>query len=202
MIIIVGLGNPGAEYDWTPHNVGFAVVEELANRLGVRFRRSASGLAQEAVVGGVGRAVLLKPQTFMNRSGSAVQRALDFYKCRPAELLVICDDVNLAETHLRFREGGGAGGQKGLVSIIQSISTQEFPRLRIGVGGGHPGSDVGSHVLRKRTGDSRMLFSETISNAADAVTCYLEYGMAVAGNKFNTKKDNSAGTLGNPQDSP
>jgi PTH1 family peptidyl-tRNA hydrolase len=200
MIIIAGLGNPGPEYDYTPHNVGFAVVDELASRLGVRFRRSASGLAQEGGSSGTTRVILLKPQTYMNRSGSAVRAALEFYKGNPAEdLLVICDDVNLPMGYLRFRDSGGAGGQKGLVSIIQVFGGEKIPRLRIGMGGGHPGADVASHVLRKQTGDSRERFVSIVKSAADAVECYVEHGLQVAMNRHNTvKKEKDTGTTGPP----
>jgi len=188
MILVTGLGNPGSEYDDTPHNVGFAVVDELARRLGVRFRRSATCLSQEASFSGANRMILMKPQTYMNRSGMAVKSSLVYYRLSPAGLLVVCDDVNLPEGQIRIREKGGAGGQKGLVSIIHVLGTEDFPRIRVGVGGGHPGADVGSHVLRKQTGAQKEKFSEAVSLAADAVQCFLEQGLATAMNRYNVKK--------------
>lgn len=192
MYIIAGLGNPGAEYDFTPHNVGFAVVDRLASRFGVHFRRNASGLAHEASHAGTSRIVLLKPHTYMNRSGSAVRAAMDFYKCALSDLLVICDDVNLPSGHMRFRDGGGAGGQKGLVSIIQSLGSEQFTRLRLGVGGGHPGANIANHVLRKVSGESRVQYEQMIETAAAAVECLIGQGLSTAMNQYNTKKEKAA----------
>ncbi len=188
MPLIAGLGNPGLEYEQTPHNIGFAVLDELARRSGVAFKRSASGQAHEASFGGSSKVVLLKPQSYMNRSGGPVQAALRYYRWFPADLLAICDDVNIPPGFLRFRKQGGAGGQKGLESIIRELGTDEFARLRIGVGGGHPGADVASHVLRKFSGSEKKTMAEAITVAADAVESYIRDGLQVAMNKYNTVK--------------
>ena len=191
--LIVGLGNPGKEYDGTPHNVGFEVAARLAERGGVHFRRSPVGNAEEARLPQSDRIVLFRPLSYMNRSGLPVSAALRYYELSPANLLVVCDDVNLPLGHLRMRQNGGPGGQKGLISIIQQLGTEDFPRLRIGVGGGHPGADVGRHVLSKFSGHDRAAAEEALELAADAVDCFLNEGLSAAMNKYNTRKEPPSG---------
>ncbi|MBI5059578.1 aminoacyl-tRNA hydrolase [candidate division KSB1 bacterium] len=199
MPLIAGLGNPGAEYDGTPHNVGFEVVDLLAARAGLRWKRSRAGDANEVVLPTAPRVVLLKPLTYMNRSGGAVSAVLRYYQLTAAELLVVCDDVNLPESHLRFREQGGAGGQKGLLSIIHTLGTDRIARLRIGVGGGAPGADVAAHVLSRFRGESRKRMDETVERAAAAVECFLHDGLAAAMNRFNTSKSDNSPPSGAPE---
>ncbi len=189
MPLIVGLGNPGKEYDGTPHNVGFEVAARLAERAGTSFRRSPVGNAEEVKLPREGRVIVFRPLSFMNRSGQPVSAALRYYEFSPADLLVVCDDVNLPEGVLRLRQEGGPGGQKGLISIIQQLGTEKFPRLRIGVGGGHPGADVGKHVLSKFSGSERKLMDDAVAQAADAVECFLAEGLAAAMNRFNTRRE-------------
>src|SRR5687768_17159236 len=142
MKLIVGLGNPGREYTRTRHNVGFEVLESLAGRHGAAWSRKPDAeiarWAQDAV--------LVKPQTFMNLSGSAVQHWQHWYKVDFEDVLVVVDDVNLEAGRLRIRRSGGAGGHNGLKSIIAALGSEQFPRLRIGVGGGERKS-LSSHVL-------------------------------------------------------
>ncbi len=189
MPLIVGLGNPGKEYDGTPHNVGFEVATRLAARARTTFRRSPVGNAEEAKLPRAGRVIIFRPLAFMNRSGQPVSAALRYYEFSPADLLVICDDVNLPVGFLRMRQEGGPGGQKGLVSIIQQLGTEKFPRLRIGVGGGHAGADVAKHVLSKLSGSERKLMDDAVDLAANAVECFLSEGLATAMNRFNTRKE-------------
>jgi PTH1 family peptidyl-tRNA hydrolase len=188
MPLIVGLGNPGAKYEDTPHNVGFEVTGRLARRARIVYRRSRAGEAEEAVWPAGPRVILLRPLSYMNLSGQVVQAALRWHKFDIAELLVVCDDVNLPPGHVRFRVKGGAGGQKGLLSIIEVLATEEFARLRIGVGGGEPGADVARHVLRKFPRDLRETMSAMLETAADAVECYLRDGLETAMNRFNTRR--------------
>ena len=132
--LIVGLGNPGAEYVRTRHNVGFAAIDALAASLGVKIDRAKyNALITEAVIDGV-RVILMKPQTYMNASGKAVAQAANFYKVAPDHILVYSDDISLAPGRLRVRKNGSAGGHNGLKSIIECIGSQEFPRIKIGVG--------------------------------------------------------------------
>jgi peptidyl-tRNA hydrolase, PTH1 family len=188
MPLIVGLGNPGAAYEGTPHNVGFAVLAKLAARRGVSFRRSRSGRAEEAVVPGDSKTVLFRPLSYMNLSGEPVQAALRWHGLRVSDLLVVCDDVNLPRGTLRLRVRGGAGGQKGLLSIIEDLGSDEFARLRIGVEGGEPGADIAAHVLTKFPPAVRAEMERVLETAADAVDYYLSAGLEAAMNKYNTPR--------------
>jgi peptidyl-tRNA hydrolase, PTH1 family len=206
MPLIVGLGNPGASYDGTPHNVGFEVLARLARRAGIRFRRSRVGEAEEAAFPGFDRTILLRPLSFMNLSGRPVSAALHWHRFQTSDLFVICDDVNLPPGYIRIRSSGGAGGQKGLISIIQAVGTDNIARLRIGVGGGHPGADVASHVLARIPAALRNTMDEAVEAAADAVEYYLRSDLETAMNRFNTKRatdssDNPAGGTCPPDDS-
>jgi len=201
MPMIVGLGNPGKQYEGTPHNVGFDVVARLAAKAGAPFRRSRSGEAEEAVVPVSRKVILLRPLSYMNLSGRPVSAALRWHGFELADLLVICDDVNLPLGHLRIREKGGPGGQKGLISIIQHVGTEDFARLRVGVGGGHPGADVAQHVLSRFSCSEREIVDPALELAVSAVECYLEEGLAVAMNRFNTRRENRNDTNPSEEDS-
>ncbi|MCB9358202.1 MAG: aminoacyl-tRNA hydrolase [Calditrichaeota bacterium] len=188
MRLVVGLGNPGTEYDDTPHNIGFAVCEELARRAGVSFKRGP--VAETASAALPGRDVtLLLPLAYMNLSGRPVTAAMRWHKLESKSLIVVCDDVNLPEGKLRIRSGGGAGGQKGLRSIIETIGTEDIPRLRLGVGGGVPGADVGYWVLRKLRGKPLEAYRELASLGADAIEHWLEFGLDAAMNRYNASSE-------------
>ena len=188
MPLIVGLGNPGKQYEGTPHNVGFEVLARVAGRAGVSFHRARSGDAEEAVVPGSPKVVFLRPLSYMNLSGRPVAAAMHWHGFELGDLLVVCDDVNLPLGHIRMREKGGAGGQKGLISILEHLTTDSFSRLRVGVGGGHPGADVADHVLSRFSRAERQIVEPAFELAADAVECYLELGLGTAMNRFNTKR--------------
>ena len=188
MPLIVGLGNPGKEYEGTPHSIGFDVAARLAERAQLKFRRSPVPNAEEVKLPRAGQVILLRPLSYMNRSGGPVSAALRYYGMTPVDLFVIGDDVNLPLGHLRIRTKGGAGGQKGLMSIIEALGTEEFARLRLGVGGGHPGADIAHHVLSKFSGAARTQAREIVDCAADAIECYLSDGLAEAMNRFNTQR--------------
>ncbi len=188
MPLIVGLGNPGRQYEGTPHNVGFDVVARLSERARISFHRSRSGEAEEAVVPGSPKVVLFLPLSYMNLSGRPVSAALHWHGFEIGDLLVVCDDVNLPLGHIRLREKGGAGGQNGLLSVIEHLGTEVFNRLRIGVGGGHPGANVAHHVLSKFSRDEREIMEPVLERAADAIDCYLQEGLGTAMNRFNTKR--------------
>jgi PTH1 family peptidyl-tRNA hydrolase len=188
MPLIVGLGNPGKEYADTPHSIGFEVILELARRADVKFRRGPVPNCEEARLSGPRPVILLRPLSFMNRSGGPVSAALRWHDLTLDDLMVVCDDVNLPLAHIRLRSQGGAGGQKGLLSVIENVRSEQFARLRIGVGGGHPGADVAHHVLGKFGADVRPLIRSAVEQAADALECYITYGLAEAMNRYNTQR--------------
>ena len=184
--LIVGLGNPGGQYDNTRHNAGFAVADELARRGGFSIQRvKFKALTNAATIGGQG-ALVMKPTTYMNLSGEAVGEAARFYKLTPDRVLVISDDVDLPLGKLRLRVSGSAGGHNGLKSIIQHLGSDRFPRLKVGVGGKpHPDYDLADWVLGKLTGEDKKVMDETVKRAADAVECFLKDGPQKAMNQFN-----------------
>lgn len=186
MKLVVGLGNPGEEYVNTPHNVGFDVADVLAERSGVSFSTQSRFRALTARSTHLGSDVwLVKPATFMNRSGSAVALLMQFYKCEVSDLLVVVDDVNLPLGRSRIRPQGRSGGHRGLDSIIASLGNDEFARIRVGVGLARQGQDLVSHVLSPFRRDDLALFRESTVSAADAVTCCIEEGVTVAMNMYN-----------------
>jgi peptidyl-tRNA hydrolase, PTH1 family len=183
--LIVGLGNPGKQYEGTRHNIGFAVLDRLAAASGAVFQSSPKWQSHLAKLPGSGT-ILLKPQTFMNLSGRAVQQILSFHKWTPAQMLIIYDDVALPLGSLRFREKGSAGGHNGIKSILQHLGNDAFPRLKIGIGGSQPGEMVG-HVLGKFSPDERPLLENTLATAIEAVQLARSQGIAIAANRFHTR---------------
>lgn len=182
---IIGLGNPGPDYEDTKHNVGFAVVERLARAHGVRLRRPrAAALAGTGQI--EGQAVLLAmPLTMMNASGAAVARLCHLYDLQPADLVVIVDDINLDLGRLRLRRGGSEGGHRGLRSITERLGTSDYPRLRIGVGAPPGGMDARDWVLSPFAPEDRTAAEEAIERAAKAIECILRDGIETAMNTFN-----------------
>jgi PTH1 family peptidyl-tRNA hydrolase len=187
MKLIVGLGNPGKKYEGTRHNVGFEVIGRLADEAGGEAPRSKfDGLLRECVIGGE-KSLLLEPQTFMNRSGGSVRKALDFYQTPTSDLLVVCDDFNLPVGQLRMRTAGSDGGQNGLADVIRTLGTTEFPRLRVGIGPVPPRWDPADFVLGKFAADERKIIDLEVARAADAVRVWVASGATQAMNQFNTK---------------
>ena len=187
MKLVVGLGNPGTEYEWTRHNVGFEVLESLAEKHGARWsRKSDAELARWGQ-----KAMLAKPLTFMNLSGSAVQRWAHFYKVGFEDLFIVVDDVNLESGRLRIRRGGSAGGHNGLKSIIAALGTDEFPRLRIGVGGGAQ-RNLSPHVLGKFSAEEESIIEAAIGKAVEAIEVFVADGVVAAMNRYNRKDDKTA----------
>ena len=185
--IIVGLGNPGRQYEATRHNVGFMVLDRLAAADGAVFQSNPRWQCHLAKLPGDGT-LLVKPQTFMNLSGRAVQQVLGFYKWPPERMLVVYDDAALPLGTLRFREKGSAGGHNGIKSLIQHLGTDAFPRLKFGIGGSAPGEMVG-HVLGKFHPDERELFENTLAKAAEAVQFARSQGVAAAANQYHTRSN-------------
>ena len=168
--IVVGLGNPGAEYLHTRHNAGFLAIDYICNKYGARVNKSAhKGLVGEATIGGK-RVLLVKPQTFMNLSGECVRAALDFYKIKPENLIIIYDDISLDVGRLRVRRDGSAGGHNGIKSIIANIGTQIFPRIKVGVGQKpHPDYDLASWVLSEFKNDELQALEGTFPTVCEGL---------------------------------
>jgi peptidyl-tRNA hydrolase, PTH1 family len=188
MKLIVGLGNPGREYEMTRHNLGFMLIDRLFTLGGGRrFRSESSAKVAEVTLAGQ-RVLLAKPQTYMNLSGDAVRPLLDRYgEGQPANLLVASDDVALPFGMIRVRARGSAGGQKGLKSIIERVGTQEFARVRLGVKPDHPLDDLSKFVLSPIRNRDREQLDETLERAVDAVTVILAEGVERAMARFNER---------------
>lgn len=184
--LIVGLGNIGEEYDRTRHNAGFEVVDLLAKELGTDIRRLKFKALTATAEIGEEKVLLMKPATFMNLSGEAVEQAAAFYKIPPERVLVISDEVALAPGKLRIRASGSAGGHNGLKNIIAHLHSQEFPRIRVGVGSKpHPDYDMAAWVLGKPVGDDRKALDEAEKRAAEAVEVIVKNGLQRAMEKYN-----------------
>ena len=184
MKLIVGLGNPGREYEDTRHNVGFRVTQELAGRYRVALKTHARWKARTVKVPDIGEGVLLaQPTTFMNLSGWAVRELAAFHKIAPGDLLIVYDDADLPLGRLRLRASGSAGGHNGLKSIIEELGTDEFPRLRIGVG--RQGGGLKSHVLGRFSTEEEAQIDDAVNRAADAAEVFVADGILAAMNRFN-----------------
>lgn len=183
--LIVGLGNPGREYRQNRHNVGFMVVDRLAERLGVSFSR----LEQKALVTKTdhagSRLILAKPQTYMNLSGQAAGALQRYYKVPLENLMVVYDDVDLPFGTLRLRFAGGSSGQKGMQSIIQRLGTQDFPRLRVGIDRPPGRMAAADYVLQDFSRDQEEMLPQITDEAADAILTFVREGLEAAMNQFN-----------------
>lgn len=184
--LLVCLGNPGKEYETTRHNVGFMAADELARRENVKINKLRyRALTGEVRLGGQ-RVLVLKPQTYMNLSGEAVKLAGGFYKIPPGHVLVISDDVALPLGKLRIRAGGSAGGHNGLKNIIAHLGTDQFPRIRVGVGApAHPEHEMIDWVIGHFTVQEKKAVDEAVGRAVDAAACVIENGVSEAQNRYN-----------------
>lgn len=184
--LIAGLGNPGGQYENTRHNVGFHVIDLLAARHGVKIKR----LKFHSLYAECGGMILLKPQTFMNRSGQAVSEAMRFYRLPAENLLVVFDDVSLPPGRLRVRASGSDGGHNGVKDILYHLRSDQFPRIKLGVGGKpHPDMDLADHVLSRFSAGEAALMREAIERAADAAECIVKEGVYKAMNDFNGTRE-------------
>ncbi len=193
MYLIVGLGNPGRKYEGTKHNMGFDTIDELVDQ----FKIPSAGIDRKGMYGKgmiAGQKVLLmKPMTYMNLSGEAVRAFVDFYKIDPEqELLVIYDDISLAPGNIRIRKKGSAGGHNGMKSIIQHLGTENFPRIRVGVGEKPSAWDLADYVMSPFSKEERVKVDEAIRDAAAAVELFLQDDLQGAMNRFNKKGDAEA----------
>jgi peptidyl-tRNA hydrolase, PTH1 family len=189
MKLVAGLGNPGRRYSGTRHNIGFDVVDTLARRHGADWESAPRGVEALAARWRSVDAVLAKPLTFMNLSGGAIVGLLQFFKVDPADLLVVLDDVNLELGRLRTRARGSAGGHNGLKSIIAALGSEEFARMRIGVGRGDDRRDLADHVLAKFDPDERAIVEETVARSAEAVELFVAESIGPVMNRYNRKED-------------
>lgn len=187
MFIIVGLGNPGKEYDKTRHNAGFMAIDALADKYGISVdKKQFKGLTGRGIIAGQ-QVLLVKPTTFMNLSGESVRQAFDFYKPEIDQVLILFDDISLPIGQLRVRKKGSAGGHNGIKSIIAHLGSQDFPRIKIGVGG--PGQkDLVNHVLGHFNKEESKIMEEAVKETTDAVECFLMEGPDRAMNLYNKKK--------------
>ena len=186
MYVIAGLGNPGREYEGTRHNVGFMTLDALADKYNIDVREKAfKGLIGKGVIEG-NKVILVKPQTYMNLSGEAVGEAARFYKIPADHVIVISDDISLPVGKLRIRTGGSAGGHNGLKNIIQHLGTDQFPRIKVGVGApGQAGYDVVDWVIGRPLGEDQKVLMEALDRAGDAAEVLISQGPDRAMNRFN-----------------
>src|SRR5579872_5300526 len=187
MRLVVGLGNPGPEYDWTPHNIGFHAIDAIAERAGIRITRpECKAIIGRGTVAGE-EVILAKPQTYMNLSGVSIRMLMEKYQTDPAEMIVLVDEVDLPWGNLRIRERGSAGTHNGLKSIIGSIGTQEFIRVRLGVGPEKVWGQLRDYVLHTMNKSERETAQELVANAVEAVELILTEGVSKAMARFNHK---------------
>lgn len=183
--LVVGLGNPGTEYEGTRHNIGFELVDRLAAESDSKWSRERKFRAKVTKSGnGV---ILAKPLTFMNLSGNAVARLGRFYKLLPHQILVVYDDLDLPIGKIRFRKDGSSGGHNGIKSIIEFLSTKNFPRLKLGIGAADQNATVIGHVLGKFSKNEQEELEKVLAIAVDGVNCALSEGMDQAMNQFNRR---------------
>ena len=188
MKLIVGLGNPSQKYEGTRHNVGFTVIDVLAEE----YHITVNSTHHKALCGKgwiAGESVLLaKPLTYMNLSGESVRPLADYYKVEPEDILIIYDDISLEPGKIRVRAKGSAGGHNGMKSIIQHLGTEAFPRVRLGIGEKPAQMDLADYVLGHFNKEEQALMKEAAQTAVEAVTCYIEHGIAETMNRYNGKK--------------
>ncbi len=184
--LVVGLGNMGGQYEHTRHNVGFDVIDQIADDLDIPVQRlKFKALTNTASLGGQ-TVLLMKPVTYMNLSGEAVAPAAAFYKIPPERIIVLSDEVSLPPGKLRIRQSGSAGGHNGLKSVIAHLHSDQFPRIRLGVGGKpHPDYDMADWVLGKPQGEDRKAIDDAVKRAAQAVELYIKEGPQAAMSRFN-----------------
>ena len=188
MKLIAGLGNPGSKYDDTRHNVGFRVVDALAERFGEKVRRKKFNALTEEVHAEDTKLLLMKPQDYMNRSGHAVATAAGFYKLGPADVLVVTDDMALDVGRLRIRAKGSAGGHNGLKDIIARFGSDDFARLRVGIGDSGR-MDAADYVLSRFSAEERAIVENAVQTSVDAICCWLRDGVDIAMTRYNAENE-------------
>ncbi len=189
--LVAGLGNPGSEYMATRHNIGFMVVDQLAAQFGSTWEKSVPQAREDALSAKCGAVLLIKPMSFMNRSGYPLFAVAQFYKIEPQQILIILDDLALPLGRLRLRARGGPGGHNGLESIIVQFGTEEIPRLRVGIGQA-PREGYVDYVLSRFFDEEKPLVRSTIGRAVDALKCAIDNGLVSAMNTFNKTETEEA----------
>ena len=185
MFIIAGLGNPEKKYEGTRHNIGFRMLDALAERAGIDVGdRKHKGLVGKGVIGGE-KVVLVKPLTYMNLSGECIREVSDYYKVDPENIIILYDDISLDVGKIRIRKKGSAGGHNGIKNIIALLGTDEFPRLKFGVGAKPAGGDLVAHVLGRFNAEDEKKIQDEMGRVCDAVECMVTEGADAAMNKFN-----------------
>ena len=184
--LIVGLGNPGKDYERTRHNCGFRAVDLLADQLGCRIDKGKfQGIYGQTLYQGK-KLMLLKPLTYMNLSGRSVLQLSAYFSIPPQRIIVLFDDISLPPGRLRIRPDGSAGGHNGIKSIIAELGSQDFPRVKIGVGSkAHPDQDLADHVLSTFSAQEEKALAVSLKNAADAALAIIDHGVSEAANRFN-----------------
>lgn len=197
MHLIVGLGNPGKKYELTRHNAGFLAIDILASKLGVKVNKIKFGSligeagvcsASPALQGADRKVILMKPQTFMNLSGEAVRSAVEYYKISPENVIVIYDDIDISVGAIRVRAKGSAGTHNGMRNILYQLETENFPRVRIGIGGDKHGAELYEYVLSKFAKREEKLLYDALCRAADSALCIVDKGVDAAMNLYNSNK--------------
>ncbi len=189
--LVAGLGNPGSEYAATRHNIGFMVVDQLAAQFGSTWEKSVPQAREDALSAKCGAVLLIKPMSFMNRSGYPLFTVAQFYKIEPQQILIVLDDLALPLGRLRLRAHGGSGGHNGLESIIVQFGTEEIPRLRVGIGQA-PREGYVDYVLSRFFDEEKPLVRSTIGRTVDAVKCAIDNGLVSAMNTFNKTETEEA----------
>lgn len=188
MYIIAGLGNPTRTYEGTRHNIGFEVIDRLADsfRIDVSIQKN-KALCGKGVIEGQ-KVILAKPQTYMNLSGDSLRELAAYYKVEPENIIVVFDDISLEPGQIRIRPKGSAGGHNGVKNIIARLGTEEFPRVKVGVGEKPKGWDLTDYVLSRFSSEDRKVMDESVKLAAEAVVAIMTQGTDAAMNKYNGKK--------------
>ena len=188
MKMIVGLGNPGTEYVGTRHNVGFETIDRIVDAFGITMNNHKhKGVSGQGMIGS-SKVIVVKPMTYMNNSGECVGALARFYKIAPEDIIVIYDDINLDVGQLRIREKGSAGGHNGIKSIIAHLGSENFKRIRIGVGMKRAGQDLASHVLSRFSKEQQEAIAQGMDDAKDAVEVLLQDGIQKAMNRYNARR--------------
>jgi PTH1 family peptidyl-tRNA hydrolase len=188
MKLIVGLGNPGKDYMGTRHNIGFGVITRLSDKYNIGMKsKEHKAVCGKGMIGGE-KVILAQPQTFMNLSGESVKSFADYYKIEPEDIIVAFDDIDLEVGQIRVRRKGSAGGHNGIKNIIAQLGSNEFPRVKVGVGAKPEGGDLIRHVLGHFSKEDEKVISEVLDEAADAVEMIVTEGVEPAMNRYNAKR--------------
>ena len=188
MYLIAGLGNPSRTYEGTRHNIGFTIIDVIGNKFGIDIKKKKhKALVGRGIIDGM-RVILAKPQTYMNLSGESIREIADFYKIEPENIIIIYDDISLDVGQLRIRKKGSAGGHNGIKNIIAHLGTQEFPRIKVGIGNKPEGWDLADYVLSKYSKAEQEALEEASEGVIGAVKLMLMDDIEAAMNKYNAKK--------------